>query len=686
MKGEDFFVEIASHPSLSRLHPRVGQLLKAYLAGEKAVRFGDRWVINTHMPPYPGRSFDLMAGSLLGPQKRLYSVTLAVTNRCCFDCWHCYNAGRSQKDLPLAALVSLASDLQRRGAVMVTLTGGEPLLRDDLERICGAFDDRSTVIIGTTGWGLTAERARGLKDAGVFGVGISLDSDRLAEHDSKRGRDGAFGAALDALATAGGAGLYPYVVAVADAEMLRPERFIPFMEFAGRRGAAEVHLLEPAAAGKLAGRSDAMLTGAQRRTILDYQRQVAAREDLPVLSTFTYLESPDSFGCGAGLTHIYVDGSGELCPCNLVPLSFGNIASEPLDAILDRMGRHFRQPRRRCAGRTLSPHVPEGPLPTDPATSAALCEEHLPRRHDLPAIYRAVAESPAQAGQAELREAYDRVHGDYDDFWVVQAGKPVGDLVARLELRGDERVFEAGCGSGFGSALLAERLDNGGSLLAVDLSEGMIGQARRRLARRDMIPPAQAGAGRNTTRPENVRPENVTLQQGDALDALRRQRDLDVVFTSWVLGYIPLGLFFAAAAGALVSGGTLAFIVHRDNSPREPLEIFARLAARNPGALRRGVAFDFPAGAAEIRDALGLAGLQAASLWEGSVVFTYDSPQMVLDHLLKSGAGTVFHDALDPLMRPRLEHAFVEELAARHVGAETFTVTHDFAACIARKP
>jgi MoaA/NifB/PqqE/SkfB family radical SAM enzyme/SAM-dependent methyltransferase len=681
MKGEDFFVEIASHPSLSRLHPRVGQLLKEYLAGEKAVRFGDQWVINAHMPPYPGRAFDRMAGNLLGLQKRLYSVTLAVTNRCCFDCWHCYNAGRSQKDLPLATLVSLVSDLQQRGVVMVTLTGGEPLLRADLEQICGAFDDRSTVILGTTGWGLTAERAHGLKDAGVFGVGISLDSDRPAEHDAKRGRDGAFGAALDALATAGGAGLYPYVVTVADAQMLRPERFIPFMEFAGRRGAVEVHLLEPSATGKLAGRTDAMLTDAHRQIILDYQRQVAAREDLPVLSTFTYLESPDSFGCGAGLTHIYVDGSGELCPCNLVPMSFGNVASEPLDAILDRMGRHFCQPRCRCAGRTLSPHIPEGHLPTDPATSATLCEEHLPGQHELPAIYRAVAESPAQAGLAELREAYDRVHGDYDDFWVVQAGQPVADLVARLKLRGNERVFEAGCGSGFGSALLAQRLDNGGSLLAVDLSEGMISQARRRLAQRNLVSPGQAGASQAARRPANV-----TLQHGDALDALRRQHDLDVVFTSWVLGYIPLGPFFAAAEAALARGGCLAFVVHRDNSPREPLDIFAKLVARNPGALRKRVAFDFPAGAAEIRDALGQAGLQAQSLWEGSVVFTYDSPQEVLDHLLKSGAGTVFHDALDPLMRPELERAFIEELAARHGGAATFQVIHDFAACIAQKP
>jgi glucose/arabinose dehydrogenase len=35
---------------------------------------------------------------------------------------------------------------------------------------------------------------------------------------------------------------------------------------------------------------------------------VARRDDLPILSTFTYLESGSAFGCGAGLTHLYIDG------------------------------------------------------------------------------------------------------------------------------------------------------------------------------------------------------------------------------------------------------------------------------------------------------------------------------------------------------------------------------------------
>ena len=666
MRGEDFFVQIASRPPLAKLHPRVGEFFRNYLLGEKAVWFGDQRVVNTQFPPYPSRAFERLAEHLLQEgAARLYSVTLAVTNRCPFHCRHCYNAGRSQQDMPTATWERLACDLQDRGAALVTLTGGEPLLRDDLERICRAFDDRSTVIVGTTGWGLTGERARRLKDAGVFAVGISLDSDRQDEHDAMRRRPGAFPAALEALATARAAGLYPYAVAVANRELLRTERFLAFMEFAGRCGAMEVHLLEPSATGRLSGRTDVTLSQADRRRILDYQREIAVREDLPILSTLAYVESAAAFGCGAGLTHIYIDGSGELCPCNLVPLSFGNVAREPLDAILDRMGCHFRLPRLACVARMLAPHVPAGPLPMDPNGSARLCRTHLPEEHELPAFFRARSGALAEVGQAELRQAYDRVRDDYDDYWVVGAGGPVRDLVERLALRGGERVFEGGCGTGYGSALVAERLRQGGTLLAVDLSEGMIQQARRRLAQRGLT--------------------NVEFRCGDALEALSAERGLDVVFTSWVLGYIPLSPFFAAASGALVEGGTLAFVVHRDDSPREPLEVFSTLVARDPSVLRKRVAFDFPRDAASVCDGLHACGLSPEAMWEGSVVFPCDSPRQVLDHLLKSGAGTVFYDALDPAKRPALEQAFMAELASRHACDQTFPVTHEFIACVARK-
>ena len=170
MQGNEVFSQVSQKPPFTKLHPKVAAFFKDYLAKEKVTRFGDQFVVNTHFPPFPSRAFDNLTDgfSLIGDsqERRLYSVTLAVTNRCPFDCWHCYNAGRSQVDLPLVSMRRLATQLQDAGAVMVTLTGGEPLLRNDLEEIVEAFDDRACLILGTTGAGISRDRARRLRAAG----------------------------------------------------------------------------------------------------------------------------------------------------------------------------------------------------------------------------------------------------------------------------------------------------------------------------------------------------------------------------------------------------------------------------------------------------------------------------------------------------------------------------------------
>jgi len=437
MKGDEFFRQAATQPPFSKMHPRVAAFFKDYLAHEKVVHFDGRFVLNTHFPPYPSRAFDNLAAHFdqIG-ERRLHSVTLAVTNRCPYRCWHCYNAGRCQQDISLSTLRELAAQLQERGAVMVSLSGGEPLLRKDLEEIARTFDERTCLTLNTTGAGLTPERAGALRDSGVFAAGISLDSTEPEEHDRMRGRQGAFRTAVEALQMVGDSGLYPYVIAVATREFLQPDHFWEYVRFAAESGAREIHLLEPCATGRLAGNSDVVLRPKERQLLLDYQREVAARDDLPVLSSFPYLESPENFGCGAGLTHLYVDGSGEVCPCNLVPLSFGNVTREPLADILQRMGRHFCQPRTGCVGRILARHVPEGRLPTAPETSRQLCEQHLPRQHPLPRFFQIRSDASEEVGKSELRSAYDRVHDSYDEFWVEEAGRPVEELVEKIDFAG----------------------------------------------------------------------------------------------------------------------------------------------------------------------------------------------------------------------------------------------------------
>lgn len=669
MRGNEFFTQVLSKPPFSKMHPKIAAFFKEYLANEKVVKFNGHFVVNTHFPPYPGRAFDNFAEhfSSIGEteERRLYSVTLAVTNRCNYNCWHCYNAGRSQQDIATSTLKRTAGQLQELGAVQVTLTGGEPLLRADLEDIAATFDESACLTLNTTGDGLTPQRARALHDAGIFSIGVSIDSTNADEHDRMRGREGAFRTAVEALHLTAQHGLYPYVIAVATHDFLQADRFDAFMRFAGQIGAMEVHLLEPCATGKLAGDKNAVLASADKQLILKYQKEVAQDDSLPILSCFRYLESPQAFGCGAGISHLYIDGSGEVCPCNFVPLSFGNITQEPLRRILDRMGCHFRKPRPSCVGQILSRHIPSGQMPLSPEESAQLCESRLPKTHSVPRFFRIRAQAKEEVGNTELQSAYDRIHQDYDRFWLKEAAKPIQDLIARIPATEINSVFEAGCGTGYATVLLADKLKKSTRITAADLSDAMLSQARKRS--------------------ESAGFHNVRFVAGDALEILKREGPFDMVFSSWVLGYIPLKPFFLAASRELKPSGKLAFVVHKENSPYEQLEIFGQLVAQDPSVLLKRVAFDFPRDTNHVRQLLS-AGFEILHLWDGKVVFRYDTPEEVLEHLLKSGAGTAYYDAVDPKRRKGLERQFLETIARRRRCLTNYDVIHDYICCIAAKP
>ena len=90
-------------------------------------------------------------------------------------------------------------------------------------------------------------------------------------------------------------------------------------------------------------------------------------------------------------------------------------------------------------------------------------------------------------------------HRDWDARTYDRVADPMHrwglEVLTRLPLRGDERVLDAGCGSGRVTEALAERLPEG-KVTALDASPAMLVEARRRLARfGDRIEYVQADLG-----------------------------------------------------------------------------------------------------------------------------------------------------------------------------------------------
>ncbi|MGH2447129.1 MAG: GTP 3',8-cyclase MoaA [Chloroflexota bacterium] len=114
-------------------------------------------------------------------------LRISVTDRCNFRCTYCMPKelfGRDYAFLPRAELLSfeeihrLASVAVELGVEKIRLTGGEPLLRKDIERLIGmlrGIDGLKDLTLTTNG-SLLTRKADALKSAGLDRVTVSLDS------------------------------------------------------------------------------------------------------------------------------------------------------------------------------------------------------------------------------------------------------------------------------------------------------------------------------------------------------------------------------------------------------------------------------------------------------------------------------------------------------------------------------
>lgn len=127
-------------------------------------------------------------------------VHFEVTLRCNAKCGFCdyWKTDPSEKNRELA---SFADAARRFDPMLVCFTGGEPLMRRDLESIVAAVDQAihtKYITLITHGAMLTPERAKSLWDAGVNQLSISLDY-LDQRHDDARGIPGLAARILDAV-------------------------------------------------------------------------------------------------------------------------------------------------------------------------------------------------------------------------------------------------------------------------------------------------------------------------------------------------------------------------------------------------------------------------------------------------------------------------------------------------------
>jgi len=107
---------------------------------------------------------------------------------------------KDESELSSVQISKLAGVLKRMGVGIIVLTGGEPLMRKDLEDVVRAFSSLGLEVrLQTNGLLATEEKVKALLEAGVREVTLSLDTLDAKKQDAVNNQDGSWDKTIRAL-------------------------------------------------------------------------------------------------------------------------------------------------------------------------------------------------------------------------------------------------------------------------------------------------------------------------------------------------------------------------------------------------------------------------------------------------------------------------------------------------------
>jgi len=299
------------------------------------------------------RTVDAMLDSL----RRIFlpwsrdSILYEVTPSCNLACRHCYNVwknpgGYSQDELPTGrALKLIRKAIRESGCRQFTFTGGEPLLRDDLETLVAAAKrDCGDIVLITNGTLLPEDRVRELIRAGVSLFELPLNSSDRTTHDRMAGVEGCFDqvtrAATD-IRHLGAELAFVFVATAANAWDWREA-----LELGIALGAGSFLYNRYNAGGTLHASPDELMPSLEQvRDGLAVAQRYSAEYGLGIGASIAIppclidpKDFPDvGFGfCAAGTDRAYytIDPLGNVRPCNHTVTVLGNLLKTPLKTMM----------------------------------------------------------------------------------------------------------------------------------------------------------------------------------------------------------------------------------------------------------------------------------------------------------------------------------------------------------------
>ena len=316
--------------------------------------------------PFANRKYSEPAAN--GEDFGLNLLAINLTRRCNLNCAHCYLDAKTLKhgsadELNTAEVCTLLDQAsQCSSGAMVVLTGGEPLLRRDVEDIVRHGKNLDlAMVVGTNGTMLTKPRVESLKSAGVLGVGISVDSLDPERHDNFRGASKSWARTMAGIENCRRQELVFQIHFSITAD--NADELVNIIEFSRMSGARVLNLFFLICTGRGESISDISpdryesllveIIEAQKR----YPDIIIRPRCAPHFKRIAYLQDSTSGlnrisgreadGCIAGLHYCRITPNGGVTACPYIPDEVGNIRDQDFSVLWDSapMFRQLREPR-----------------------------------------------------------------------------------------------------------------------------------------------------------------------------------------------------------------------------------------------------------------------------------------------------------------------------------------------------
>ncbi len=324
--GSDFLKRV-----LIQVRRNIGRLSKNCLA-----KFTENLIFNEFIAAKTNRE-EFYARYRFHPP---YFLVLSPTMRCNLNCYGCYADNYDKRDeLSTGEIHRLLEEAKGMGIYFITISGGEPFIRQDLLDIFAAHQDMFFQVF-TNGTLINEPMSKILSGLGNVLPAISVEGWEK-ETDARRG-SGAFQKILAALARLKEAGVFFGFSATAtrqNNELIISDEFVNFLAEQGCFIGWYFNYIpigkEPAL--------ELMPTPEQR--IHRMKRLGELRKKSPILLADFFNDGPMVGGCIAVDRYLHINCRGDVEPCVFIHFSVDNVRRKTLAAILD--AEFFHAIRRR---------------------------------------------------------------------------------------------------------------------------------------------------------------------------------------------------------------------------------------------------------------------------------------------------------------------------------------------------